>query len=60
MGKPFGLLPLLDEEGVVPKGSVQGFIQKFGKNHEANPIVQMGRGNDTKFLTINHYAGKVK
>ena len=55
--RPLGLIPMLDEEGLVPKGSWEGFLSKFSKQHAKNP-----RAKKTKLvheLGIVHYAGDV-
>jgi hypothetical protein len=57
MKKPIGLIPMLDEEGLVPKGSWEGFLSKYTKQH-----VKHARYRKAKLaneLGIVHYAGDV-
>ena len=35
--RPRGLISILDEEGVVPKGSWEGFLKKFCRQHADHP-----------------------
>lgn len=58
MKKPMGLIPMLDEEGLVPKGSWEGFMSKFSKQHVKHPRYKKAKqaSND---LGIVHYAGDV-
>ena len=61
--KPNGLLPKLDDEVRVPKGSDHGFLDKIAKIHDANPRFKgrIRRNNETKLdeFGIVHYAGLV-
>ena len=52
-----GLIPILDEEGIVPRGSWEGFINKFSKQHNNNPRYKKTR--NPYDLGIVHYAGEV-
>lgn len=55
--RPKGLIPMLDEEGMVPKGSWEGFYSKFAKQYAGHNRVKMK--NKTYELGIVHYAGEV-
>lgn len=61
--KPNGLLPKLDDEIKVPKGSDAGYLDKIGKIHAENPRfrARVRRGNESKEheFGVNHYAGAV-
>jgi hypothetical protein len=60
--KPEGLLPKLDDECKVPRGSDQGYLEKIQKMHADNPRfrgrVAGKRDRDGEF-GVNHYAGTV-
>jgi len=53
-----GILPILDEELVVPKGSDQTFLSKMHQAHEKNPNYKKVLKNPNQFIVI-HYAGQV-
>ena len=55
--KPTGLIPMLDEEGSVPRGSWETFLVKFTRQHAASRRLRFRTGN--KCFGINHYAGDV-
>eukprot|EP01035_Chromulina_nebulosa_P025549 gene25549-33349_t len=57
MKKPIGLIPVLDEEGVVPKGSWEGFLTKIIKHHQTS--IRFKNKHITKEFTVVHYAGEV-
>ena len=57
--KPKGVLPLLDEELVMPKGSDQTFLQKLINNCGNNPVFKRVLKNRNGFM-IKHYAGGVE
>lgn len=57
MKRPKGLIPVLDEECMVPKGSWEGFVSKFTKHQTGNARLKpRNRGTE---LGIVHYAGEV-
>eukprot|EP01100_Stratorugosa_tubuloviscum_P007534 TRINITY_DN3124_c0_g1_i1.p1 TRINITY_DN3124_c0_g1~~TRINITY_DN3124_c0_g1_i1.p1 ORF type:complete len:1462 (-),score=863.00 TRINITY_DN3124_c0_g1_i1:229-4614(-) len=56
--KPNGLLVLLDEEIVLPKGSDASFLQKLNQNHEKHERYKILRTSNVNFCII-HYAGEV-
>ena len=56
--KPKGMIPMLDEEGQVPKGSWEGFLNKFTKQHSGISKRLKYRPGAVEF-TIVHYAGDV-
>lgn len=58
MKRPLGLIPMLDEEGLVPKGSWEGFMSKFGKQQAKHPRFKKAKQSSTD-LGIVHYAGDV-
>ena len=55
--KPKGLIPMLDEEGQVPRGSWEGFLRKFTTHHAQNSRLKYRQG--LQHFTIVHYAGDV-
>ena len=55
--KPKGLIPMLDEEGQVPKGSVDGFMSKFTKQNTSSVRLKYRQG--AKDFIVVHYAGEV-
>jgi len=58
--KPAGLLVLLDEESVVPKGTDDTYLKKLHEHHERNPLYEKPRfSKDSANFTLTHYAGKV-
>lgn len=58
--RPKGLIPMLDEEGNVPKGSWEGFISKFSKHHANNPrFRKQAKQRQEELLGVAHYAGDV-
>ena len=59
IGKPKGIISMLDEEGLVPKGSVEGFLSKIQKGFPSHKRILFGKGL-IKDFTINHFAGDVK
>lgn len=58
--KPKGILPMLDEECVVPKGSDMSLIQKLTETHRKSQFFEKPRkkGQEATFV-VNHYAGGV-
>ncbi len=70
MKRPKGLVAMLDEEGVVPKGSAEGFHSKFHKQHLTHPRYKKasnssgsskgGSSSNALDLCIVHYAGEVQ
>uniref|UniRef100_A0A7S4DMC0 Myosin motor domain-containing protein n=1 Tax=Lotharella globosa TaxID=91324 RepID=A0A7S4DMC0_9EUKA len=56
--KPHGVLPLLDEELVVPKGSDKGFLQKLVMKQAKNVVFKRQMKKPDHFV-IKHYAGRV-
>ena len=36
--KPYGVLPMLDDELIVPDGSDKGFLAKLNKQHKNNKV----------------------
>ena len=52
-----GLIPMLDEEGNVPRGTWETFLVKFTKQHSTSRRLKFRTGN--KIFAINHYAGEV-
>jgi myosin heavy subunit len=57
--KPSGLLVLLDEEIVMPKGTDQTYLKKINQTHEKHERFRVNRTSPTTF-TIIHYAGDVR
>eukprot|EP00742_Colponemidia_sp_Colp-10_P003461 GILJ01003686.1.p1 GENE.GILJ01003686.1~~GILJ01003686.1.p1 ORF type:complete len:1875 (-),score=440.95 GILJ01003686.1:141-5765(-) len=56
--KPSGILPLLEEQCVLPKASDQGFASRLEKEHSDNVCFKKPRFNDYAFI-LKHYAGEV-
>ena len=46
--RPKGLIYILDEEGVVPKGSWDGFLKKFCKQHADHPRFKAVKATSAK------------
>ncbi|XP_048584244.1 unconventional myosin-VIIa isoform X2 [Nematostella vectensis] len=60
LGKPIGILALLDEESHFPQSTDETFVQKLQKNCGDNKFFHIsGRGQIDTFV-INHYAGEVE
>jgi myosin VIIa len=53
-----GILPLLDEELVMPKGSDDTFLNKMHLQHSKSKYYQKVLKNPKQFV-IQHYAGQV-
>uniref|UniRef100_A0A8C4QNP2 Uncharacterized protein n=1 Tax=Eptatretus burgeri TaxID=7764 RepID=A0A8C4QNP2_EPTBU len=60
LGKPIGLMTLMDEESRFPKGSDVTFVEKLNRNFSNNSNYEVVQGvkGDPKFA-VKHYAGKV-
>jgi myosin heavy subunit len=56
---PNGIITLLDEECVVPKGSDLGFVSKLREKFSRHPSFVLPRTSQTCF-GIAHYAGQVR
>lgn len=62
-GKPGGILPLLDDECLVPEGSEIKYMNKVEEYHSGNErflTEQHRKLNNTLAFEIDHYAGIVK
>ena len=57
MKKSVGIISILDEEGLVPRGSTEGFLNKLVKAHGTNK--RFGNKSRTREFAVNHYAGEV-
>ncbi|KAL8615976.1 hypothetical protein ACOMHN_034652 [Nucella lapillus] len=57
--KPIGLLALLDEESLFPKGSDQSYVDKLNSNFGKNQYFTKSPQTNKPVFSINHYAGKV-
>ncbi|RLN47568.1 hypothetical protein BBJ29_005933 [Phytophthora kernoviae] len=58
--KPFGILPALDEECIVPQGNDQNFARKLYRQHELNPHFSASKTEIANHLfVVHHYAGAV-
>ena len=55
-GRPAGLLALLDEEGRIPRGSDEGFMDKVRARSSAFLSLPLACRNE---FAVRHYAGKV-
>jgi len=56
--KPRGILPMIDEELRMPKGSDQTYVQKLINTHTSNKNFERVLKNPDHF-TVKHYAGDV-
>ncbi len=56
--KPYGLMPLLDEEAVIPRGNDQGWLGKCKNRQRAHPNLENAGQNPNQFI-VKHYAGGV-
>jgi len=59
IGGSGGIMALLDEQCLVPKGSSQFFFQEIVKRHSGNNLESSGIDRANSKFTINHYAGFV-
>lgn len=57
MKKPIGIIPVLDEEGMVPRGTWEGFLSKITKHHPNNKRYKFK--HITREFAVIHYAGEV-
>lgn len=59
IGRPLGLLSLLDEESKFPKSTDTSFVNKLSQNHQKNKnFIRDKRASATVF-GIKHYAGDI-
>lgn len=58
LGKPIGIMTLLDEESHFPRGTDKTFVDKLNQSFGKNQHYELVRTSDTMFA-VNHYAGKV-
>ncbi len=58
MKKRIGILSMLDEEGIVPRGTWEGFLSKVVKAYCEHPRLQVSKISARDF-TVIHYAGPV-
>ncbi|CAM9943985.1 unnamed protein product [Scytosiphon promiscuus] len=56
--KPYGLMPLLDEEVKIPKGSDGGWLSKCKTHNGQHPSLKPAGSNPNRFVVV-HYAGEV-
>lgn len=57
--KRVGVLAMLDEELIVPRGSDANFLSKLNDKQGRNPAFGRPRNMDPKCFVIRHYAGEV-
>ncbi|XP_025077881.1 myosin-IIIb-like [Pomacea canaliculata] len=57
--KPLGILALLDEESLFPKGTDQSYVDKLNANFGKNPYYGKSPRSNNPVFSISHYAGKV-
>uniref|UniRef100_M4B5D7 Myosin-like protein n=1 Tax=Hyaloperonospora arabidopsidis (strain Emoy2) TaxID=559515 RepID=M4B5D7_HYAAE len=58
--KPFGILPALDEECIVPQGNDRNFSRKLYRQHGVNPHFSASKTEMANHLfVVHHYAGAV-
>lgn len=53
-GKRVGILPILDEELIVPQGSDKGFLSKL----DASQVIYFTMHNIPRFLLFHFFSGK--
>ncbi|KAK3097735.1 hypothetical protein FSP39_012604 [Pinctada imbricata] len=58
LNKPIGILSLLDEESLFPRGTDISFVEKLNIHFKGNTYYGKSAQTTAKF-TISHYAGKV-
>eukprot|EP00039_Didymoeca_costata_P010685 m.144552 g.144552 ORF g.144552 m.144552 type:complete len:1420 (-) comp14925_c0_seq1:86-4345(-) len=58
-GSRIGILPILDEELIVPGGSDAGFLEKL-MEHQASNRVLVPNSRDPTSFGVRHYAGAVQ
>jgi myosin heavy subunit len=56
--RPLGVLPSIDEELRMPKGSDKTWLDKLLNNHRQNPYFAPERSSASAFV-VKHYAGDV-
>ncbi|XP_059159220.1 unconventional myosin-VIIa-like isoform X2 [Physella acuta] len=59
LAKPIGLLSLLDEESLFPKGTDQSFVAKLNIAFGGNQYYVKSQQTNIAKFSIQHYAGKV-
>lgn len=59
LGKPLGLLNIMDEQAIMPKSSDVTMLESFHKTHSEHNSYVRPQGNREHF-TIKHYAGDVR
>ncbi|KAK7115853.1 myosin-IIIb-like isoform X2 [Littorina saxatilis] len=57
--KPIGMLALLDEESLFPKGTDQSYVDKLNSSFRKNQYFTKSPQTTTAIFCISHYAGKV-
>jgi myosin heavy subunit len=58
--RPDGIMPMLDEESVVPNGSDDGFLFKIHQKHANHDKYRKPRLNFQSTFILRHYAGDVQ
>ncbi|KAK0070267.1 myosin-IIIb [Biomphalaria pfeifferi] len=59
LGKPIGILSILDEENRFPGGTDQSFVNKLTQVMEGNENFIKSQQTNKPVFSINHYAGNV-
>ena len=59
LGRPVGLLSLLDEQSSFPKATDANFVTKINQAFGKLPFYVKARGTVSGTFTIRHYAGEV-
>ena len=59
LGRPVGLLSLLDEQSSFPKATDANFVTKINQAFSKLPFYVKAKGTASGAFTIIHYAGKV-
>ena len=57
--KPSGIMPMIDEECVVPKGTDDTLLQKLQDTHRKNVFWGKAPKGTKSIFVVNHYAGGV-
>ena len=60
LGRPVGLLSLLDEQSSFPKATDETFVTKLNQSFAKLPFFVQAKGTVSGTFSIQHYAGKVE
>ncbi|CAG7726004.1 unnamed protein product [Allacma fusca] len=60
LGKPLGILSLLDEESRFPRATDWTFLEKLNSNFANNKLYVRSRSSADTTFSVRHYAGRVQ